>query len=322
MEKGFFKNLKFQNLVPPMDNTQKERYDIGFGFKFSNKRRLVNDDGSFNITKTGKGSLHLYEWLVEMSWTKFFLLLVVMYIVVNSIFGLLFMWAGIDTLEGIRSGPWYYEFGQCFFFSIQTFTTVGYGIVGPIGFWANLLAASNAFLGLLAFALATGLFFARFSKARSSIKFSKNVILTPFGNEFKSIQLRIINTSNVKMTDMQARMLLTWLDEEKGKYKRKFERLELFIDSIYLFPLNWTIVHVIDKDSPLFNKSIEWLKDHFAELIIIVKGFDDNYSQFITDYRGYDLAEVKENYKFETMYQVSERNTALNLDKLDDLEKI
>jgi inward rectifier potassium channel len=322
MDKGFFKNFKFQNFAPVVEDDTEEHFDSGFGFKFTNNMRLVNDDGSFNIRKKGHGNYNIYERLVAMHWAYFFGILIFMYILSNSLFAFLFMWNGIDELSGVYHGSYFYEFYQCFFFSVQTFTTLGYGNIGPVGLGANIIAAFNAFVGLLAFALATGLFFARFSKARSYIKFSDNIIYTPFGKDFNSIQVRIINSSRSKMTDMEARMLFTWLEKDGEKLRRKFERIDLFIDSIYLFPLNWTIVHVIDKDSPLFEKDREWINERNGELILIVKGFDDTYSQFVTDYRGYDLRQLKEGVRFEGMYQVKDNETIVDVDKLDNLEEL
>jgi inward rectifier potassium channel len=322
MEKGFFKNIKFQNFAPKVEEDLEEHFDSGFGFKFTNNMRLVNDDGSFNIIKRGHGRLNGYERLAAMPWYKFFIILMLFYILGNSIFALLYMWVGIDQLSGVNFGDFWYEFYQCFFFSVQTFTTLGYGNIGPVGFEANVVAAVNAFVGLLAFALATGMFFARFSKARSYIKFSNNIILTPFAKKFKSIQIRIINSSRSKMTDMQARLLFTWLEKDGDKLRRKFHRLDLFIDSIYLFPLNWTIVHVIDEDSPFHGKTMDWINERNGELIVIVKGFDDTYSQFVTDYRGYDLRQLKEGVKFAGMYDVKDEETIVDIHKLDNLENI
>ena len=320
-DNSFFKNLKFQNQTPYIDEADIEHFDSGFGQKFTNKMRLVNDDGSFNIERKG-GRRSMYEWMLEIHWIGFFAILMGAYIVCNAIFAVLFWINGIDEIFGIYPSTLVEELYHCFFFIVQTFTTLGYGRIGPIGIGANIIASLNAFAGLLTFALATGLFFARFSKPTSSIKFSNNILMTPFANEFQSIQLRIINGSHTKMTDMQARLLFTWLEQEDGKFRRKFERLDLFIDSIYLFPLNWTIVHVIDKDSPLNGKSKEWYAERNAELILIVKGFDDTYSQFITDYRGYDLNKLIVNARFKTMYMIKKEKTILDMSLLDSYELI
>ncbi len=321
MAKDFRDNFNFLKKSTTFKEEDEKYIDSGFGFKFTNKLRLVKDNGEFNIQKIGIGSNTVYERLIRLHWFSFSMLFILMYVCTNAVFAILFYLVGIEQIQGIQPGTFIDEFLQCFFFSIQTFTTVGYGTMGPIGLQANILSAINAYLGLLLFALATGLFFARFSKAKSYIRFSKHILLAPFNKRHNSIQMRVVNSSNNKMTDMKAEMLYTWVIEEKGKLKRKFEKLELFIDAIYLFPLNWTLVHIIDQSSPLHEKSVEWLQDHNAEIIVIVRGFDDTYSQFITDYRGYDLQKLKEGYRFSSMYQMSVDHTTLDISKINSIEK-
>lgn len=94
------------------------------------------------------------------------------------VFTLIYATIGIEYLSGVERGNAVQDFLEMFFFSAQTFTTVGYGRISPVGHFTSFIATFEAFIGLLSFAIATGLFFARFSKPESHIKFSKNALIS------------------------------------------------------------------------------------------------------------------------------------------------
>lgn len=283
------------------------------------KYRLINSDGTFNIVRKGLSGANLYEQILSMSWSKIILIFFGFYFTINCLFALLFMIIGIESIQGIQGVSWVEHYVQMIYFSIQTFTTVGYGQMSPMGNMANLLSAFIAFIGLISFAILTGLSFAKFSKPRAHILFSKNMLIAP--NPLKgnapSLQFRIVNTSKNQIIDLQARVTLAWLEEESGVRRRKFKRLELELENIHLFPLNWTLVHPINEDSPLAGKSLHELLEKQMEVLILVKGFDDTYSQIVHSKRSYSCKDLVEGGAFEPMYEISTDKTILHLTKLD-----
>jgi inward rectifier potassium channel len=147
------------------------------------RQRTINADGSYNMErKAGRlfGNFFLYHWLITTSWTHYWLAVVGFYLLDNIIFGLIYYWQGAENLHGIVGTTELDKFISCFFFSCQTFTTVGYGGIHPVGRLASSLAAIEAFLGLMAFTLCTGTLYGRFSHATAKIKYSKNIIIAPF----------------------------------------------------------------------------------------------------------------------------------------------
>ena len=184
---------------------------------------------------------------------------------------------GLEQLSGVVSGSFMDDFAHAFFFSVQTFTTVGYGSISPNGIIANMVATIDALVGLLSFALATGLFFARFSKPKAQFLFSDLAIIAPY-RDGKSLQFRIANKRNNRIINLAANVNLTWISEQNGVKKRHFARLPLEISQITLFPLNWTIVHAINENSPLYEKSEEDMRRMEIEILALIVGYDESFS--------------------------------------------
>lgn len=296
--------------------------DLGFGTKITKSGdRLIRHDGSFNIIRKGKVAWDAYQMFIEMSMRRFTVICLSAFILINAFFAILFLLAGIDQLNGIPEGSIGSDFLHALFFSIQTFTTVGYGNINPEGVSANIIASLCAFVGLLTFAIITGLFFARFSRPRSHIAFSKKAILTPHG-DLMSFQCRMVNKRNHKITNLNAQLAMTWLEETETETRRFYASLPLERKTIVLFPLNWTLVHPITESSPLYGKSLNDLKRLQAEFLVMTTGFDESYNQVIHSNTSYICSELATNVRFKLMYTSStdeDEITILNLDDLDEL---
>src|SRR5215210_3669806 len=125
-------------------NSEDPGRDLGFGSVVAgqSRRRLLNPDGSFNVVREGLSpitSLSVYHTLLTTTWPRFLGFTVVSYLLVNALFALGYMACGPDALGGLRSDTPQGRFTEEFFFSIQTFATIGYGVVYPRSLAANLL---------------------------------------------------------------------------------------------------------------------------------------------------------------------------------------
>jgi len=308
------------NFSNPFQRNNKTDADLGFGTQInSDNGRLINQDGSFNVIRKGLKSWTPYQDLVEMSWTSFLFLISGSYILINAFFALFFLLIGTESLTGIeKSHSLFGEFLHCFFFSIQTFTTVGYGAVSPMGIEANIIASLDALIGLMAFALFTGLLFARFSKPQSSIVFSKKAIIAPYPLGSTSLQIRIANVRDTKLMNLSTQVTMAWLEEIDGIKKRRFALLELERNRVFLFPLNWTLVHSITDKSPLFGKTQQDCEKMEIEFLVLVQGYDETYAQTVHSNSSYLWNELIWNVRFEKMYHAEDGTTILNLDKISD----
>jgi len=308
-----------------IDPKLKVNNDTGFGTNAANYGgRFINRDGTFNLRKEGVSMvnrLSIYHFMLTLPRWKFIALLVLSYFAINLVYCSIYLLIGLDQLQGlIATTPWG-KFKEAFFFSTETFTTVGYGRVNPVGGWANLVAAIESMSGFLSFALATGLIFGRFSRPRAYLLFSDYALVSPF-KDGKALMFRFAPyKDNHTLTDVQIRVniglkvLQDDLTEEYRYYDLNLER-----NKVESLPMNWTVVHPMDETSPLNGFSYKDMAAADVEIYVLIRGFDDVYSNFVQQRTSYTYHEIKFNGKFVPMYRESEdgKTTILELHKLNE----
>ncbi|MEO1259339.1 MAG: ion channel [Bacteroidota bacterium] len=313
------------NLTPSNKKSQKEAEDLGFGTKITGRHyRLLEKNGKYNVTTIGKKGWTLYQDLKEMPWHRFFGMVVLFFILVNTLFAILLLMTGIECLSGVEDKGIFLNFLEVWFFSVQTLTTVGYGSVSPVCISSNIIASINALTGLLAFALATGLFFARFSRPVAQFVFSKNIIIAPFAEPKTGLMFRLANRRDNKIINAEAKLVMSWVESQRGKEKvRRFYNLELQLDKVVMLPLSWTVVHPITKESPLFGLTREDLEGREVEIIVLIQAYDETYSNQVFANFSYTAHEILYGYKFALMYYPGEGGkTILDLEQIDEMEKV
>lgn len=297
---------------------------FGTGFKFKTKR-VVNSDGSFNIIRKGAfiGWKDAYKYLLDKSWLNFFGVLFLFYVLLNLLFTVIYWVFGLENITGIDPSKGS-EFMQAYYFSVQTFTTVGYGVMSPTGTATQIVSSIEAFVGFLSFSLATGLLYGRFSKPKAKILFSKSALITPYRNGIDSLQVKMVNARDNVLLDIHAKIILVFDESnESGGVIKKYFQLPLEIESLSLLPLSWTIVHPIDSDSPIFNLSKEELLKMNPEIIVLIQGFDEVFSQNVNTKKSYVADEWIWGKKFTKIFSSSsDGNIVLDLAKINDLETL
>ncbi|MDQ0475977.1 MULTISPECIES: ion channel [Chryseobacterium] len=299
------------------------RDDTGFSSNASG--RFVHKNGMPNVRRAGLSNpLQKYSWYHTMldlpSW-KFILLLISGYILANLCFATIYYSIGIEHLTGIDESTPLSEFTDVFFFSAQTFTTVGYGRIAPVGFLASMVATFEAFLGLLGFAIATGLFYGRFSRPQAFLKFSKIALIVPYEGS-SALMFRMAPYKNNLLTDAQV-ILTCAIDDtdEHGELKSKFFTLKTVISQINILSLNWTVVHKIDEYSPFFELTKENFETMDVEVFVHLRAFDEVFCNTVVQRTSYSShhQEIIFAQKFNKMYAPSKRQktTVLNLDLID-----
>ncbi len=305
---------------------QRRHQDPGTGTSYKyNSKRVINKDGSFNVLKSGlrPSYRNTYQALIKMTWAQFFVVIFCFLIVVNALFALIYTLIGIEGISSIVPGTFGSDFLNAFFFSFQSFTTVGYGAMAPISTAIHIVTLIETVAGWLCFALVTGILYGRFSKPSARLKYSRNVMISPYRQSYNSLQFRIANMRNSTLMNMEATVLLVIVDKDKGGTVRKFLPLELERERILFFPLNWTIVHPIDEKSPLYNKTKEDLVGTNAEILILIKGFDDTFSQTVHSRYSYKCEEMIWGGKFVSAYDtVDSGDVMLHFEKMDEYEEV
>lgn len=314
---GFHKNRKAES----------ELIDPGFGVKSENtSQRLLRQDGTFNVRREGlrfQRMLDLYNTLITMPWKKFAFGVFWFYFLVNTIFGTLYFLAGENHLNGVIANDNWHRFLEDWFFSAQTLTTVGYGRINPVGIFSSSVAAIESLMGLLGFALATGLLYGRFSKPTAKILFSHNLLVAPYRGG-TALMFRLANMRSNQLLEVEAAWTLMMNEKDiNGVKTRKFYTLEMERKSITVLPLNWTVVHPIDEKSPIYGYSLKDLDEGDAEFIIMLKAFDDAFSSQIHTRQSYKPLEIIWGAKFLPMFdEHAEGGAVLKLQKINSYENV
>jgi inward rectifier potassium channel len=297
-------------------------FDPGITQHFGGRlRRVLNRDGSFNVRRSGTTwrDVHPYLYLINASWMRFLLTLFAGYLLMNIIFGSVYYALGPGHLQGGDGNSDLERFMNAFFFSAHTLTTVGYGNISPKGVAANSIAVVEAMAGLLGFAFATGLFFGRVSKPSARIGFSENLLVAPYQDGW-SLQFRVVNKRANTLMNLEATVMMMTVETGPTGPRAKYNLLSLERQSIIFFPLTWTVVHPIDSASPLAGLNADDLERAQAEFLILIKGFDDTFSQTVHVRFSYRHDEIVWNTKFQPAFVVDDQgDVVLQVNKVGAL---
>ncbi len=296
--------------------------DFGFTNQYGHhNKRIINKDGSFNLIRIGEKK-SLFHKLVTTSWLKFFVHIFSFYVMINILFACIYL---IVDFDGIGMTPDYEvhnRFLIASFFSAQTLTTVEYGSLYPLSSIVSTIAATEALMGLMSFAIFTGLMYSRFSKPLPGIRFSKNMLYAPH-KLHHALMFRIANERDHALSELEARILMSIVVMENGKESRKYQSLQVENDKITNFPLNWTIVHYIDESSPLFGLSQEALQLSQLEMLVTIRGYNESAGQNFQSKSSYTTDEFVWNAKFKIPYFFREDGvTVFELDKIDEYQEL
>jgi inward rectifier potassium channel len=288
-----------------------ESPDLGFGYQIGPRIvRLINKDGSFNVRRTGSGlgAIHPYQFVITMSWWKFWLWVSVSYVALNAVFAGIYLLIGLDQLSGTevfqQQGLWS-QFSCTFFFSVQTFTSVGYGSISPVGLGAGYLSSLEAMVGLLSFALATGALFGRFARPSAKLAFSPKAIISPY-QDHHGLMFRMVNRRASQLINLTVQVTMTYYEWDQGDRKQQFRPLTLERKQVTLFPLSWTVVHPIGPDSPLYQKDEAWLAERHGEFLIVLQAYDDTFAQDVHVRTSYRYDEMLWGARFKPMFHAAE----------------
>jgi inward rectifier potassium channel len=309
-------------MADPVALTSQEHQDLGFGTVVggANEKRLLNRDGSFNPQREGLHPfvrLHPYHLMLTISWRRFFMVVITSYLAANLFFAALFMACGPDAIAG--QAPQYFggTFGRAFFLSVETFGTIGYGNIYPVGAIPNFIIMFESVTGLLSIALITGILFARFSRPTAAIIFSERAVVGPYRGR-TGFMFRLTNARTNQLLELEAKVLFSRMKDGS----RVYDQLSLERTRVVFFPLSWTIVHPIDEKSPMWGMTADELAESDAEFLVLLSGTDETFSQTVHARTSYKPREIAWGHRFVNIYNPVRADGTVSIDvrKLGDTE--
>ncbi|HXT16864.1 MAG TPA: ion channel [Gemmatimonadaceae bacterium] len=291
-----------------------EPKDLGFGSVIGrvNEKRLLNRDGTFNQRREGLpflSSLSFYHYFLTISWARFFALIVGAYAAANTTFALLYLACGAGALSGPMPSAMGGAFWRAFFFSVETLATIGYGNIAPTGMAAHLVMTFESLIGLLVFALTTGVLFSRFARPTAALMFSEHAVVAPYRQKH-AFMFRVANARSNQLVELEAKVLFSRIEGSA----RLYDELALERSRVTFFPLSWTVVHPIDDKSPLFGRTHEELTAKDAEFMIMLTGTDETFSQTVHARSSYKPEEILFGRKFVNIYNPTDANGVVSID--------
>lgn len=237
-----------------------------------------------------------YYYLIAAPWRTLIALAFAAYLLINLIFATLY-WLEGNAISNAQPG----SFMDAFFFSIQTFSTIGYGALGPANFYANILVTIESFIGLVSVAVGTGLIFAKFARPSARVAFSQTVTIHE-RNGVPTLQFRIANERRSEMlnVNIRASILMEEITAE-GQTMRRFHELNLVRNSIPMFSLSFVIMHEITPTSPLYGLTAENIHDRLMLLITSFEGTDTTFLQTVQARYLYRPQQIRFNEQFEDL---------------------
>lgn len=283
-------------------NKNKVETDPGFGLNtYDSNIRFINENGKSNIRRVGVSiweRMDVFYTLLNMNWFTFLLVIITGYILVNFLFALIYVLIGVEHLAGIQANTASESFWEAFYFSAQTLTTVGYGRISPLGQMTSAVAALESLLGLLGFAVFTGLIYGRFTRPVFTLKYSSNALIAPYRG-ITALMVRVANPKMNELLETEAIVMITYIHPETQK--RTYVQLELERNNIMFFSMSWTIVHPISENSPLVGWTMEDIQTNQVEVFVTIKAYDETRSQHIYWRNSYKATEFVMGAKFKPM---------------------
>jgi len=286
-----------------------------------NKRRrgITVNVGRFEVTKLGtpRFSRHdAYHTILSLTWPQFFGGAVVVYLCANLLFAIAY-WLGDHAITNANG------FSDCFFFSVETLATVGYGVMSPATIYGHSVATAEIIAGLLSMAVITSLVFARFSKPTARILFSKVAVIAPYDG-VPTLMLRVANQRHSYILEASASVVLIRDEETKdGHSLTRFHDLKLERARSPMFALSWQIMHRIDESSPLHGVTAQAIRDGDMRLAVTLSGVDEVFAAGITARHVYAHEDILFGRRFKDIFEEGEhpRHVYVDLTRFHDIEE-
>jgi len=268
--------------------------------------------GSFEITKTGVNRYDLrdpYHLAVTLTWPRFFLMLFVADLTINTIFALLYMLVP-GSVTNTRPG----SFIDAFFFSMETLATVGYGVSAPATIYGHIIASSEIMCGLTFTAIATGLIFVRFSRPKAKILLADKAVVTNYNGK-PTLMIRVGNgrMSLLANADAHVNAIIKEESPEHLSFRRVHE-LRLAKERLTVFAMTWTLLHELDETSPLYGLSPEQIIEREVRLVAFIEAHDHALGVRVNNIHNYAPEDILFGMRYQDSITIDDATGSANVD--------
>lgn len=260
----------------------------------------------------------IYHWILSLSWPRFALLILGVYLAINLFFATLYAIGGPCIAEMVPG-----SFSGAFFFSAETLATVGYGHMFPRTFYGHAVTTAEIIVGTFWLAVITGLIFVRFSRPTARILFSDSLVIAPFDGQ-PTLMLRVANLRHHSMVEAEFRLMLH-RDEpvQEGEVVRRFYALKLHFDRLIMFPAALTLRHTIDERSPLHGITPELLESSNTRLMASVVCVETVIPAAVQSQHGYSWRDVRFGERFVEIYtELGESRLSVDYGRIHETEPV
>lgn len=280
--------------------------------------RLTSTSGLLRVGLSREWHADLYHRMLMLKSWRFILLACVIFLLANLGFALLYF-VQDGSITNARPG----SFADAFFFSVETFATLGYGVLAPATLYANWVMTFETLFGLMVVALTTGLLFARISRPTARVLFSRVAVVS----EHEGMRTLIIRMGNERRSQIvEARVSLTMLRSERtleGHFMRRFYDLRLLRERTPIFAMSFSAMHVIDQDSPLFAVGMAEMESGEIELLVTVSGLEEALGQTVHARASYLGSEIRFDHRYVDIFGVTEDGRrAIDYSRFHDTEPV
>jgi inward rectifier potassium channel len=263
----------------------------------------------------------IYRWLLGLSWPRFAAFVGAVYVSLNLLFAIFYS-LDQNSIAGRTSTEWFLD---CFFFSVQTLATVGYGHMYPQTLYGHIISTVEIMTGIFLIAVMTGLIFVRFSRPIARVVFSRSMVISPLNGK-PTLMVRIGNENRHSMVEAKFRIMLSHDQQLKeGGDFRYFYDLKLHFDQLTVFPAALTLRHEIDEKSPLHGATIESLEAERALFFVSVVGIDPVIAAEVQTQKDYTWRDVLFGHRFVEIYREHKgegRRLTVDYGRLHDTEPV
>ena len=282
-------------------------------------RRIPLEDGKCVVTHGLKVYFgqNFYHKALTVSWPIFFGIAALLFVMLNAVFALIYLVGDHAIANQSPAG-----FLGAFFFSVETLATVGYGDMHPNTVYAHSVATIEIFVGMSGIALTTGMIFNRFSRPHARIIFAKYIVVRPINGRV-TLMVRAANARQNMIVEATARMRVMRSETSpEGFFIRRVYDLAMVRERHPIFLLGWTMMHVIDEESPLFGETFESLKACEAELMLMVQGVDETTMQTMQARHTWAPEMIRWNHEFVDLLYMEDGVTHLDYGLFDDVRPL